>query len=91
MKKHEDFFLQNSGINNEQKEECLYAWNQEIRRKIAWLGIGNSTFDLNNNVFSKIILDDETLQIGALERRAMQPYIEQFVRDIQTSMKHFGI
>ena len=88
-RKHEDFFLQNSGINDDEGEEYLSAWRQEIQRKITWLSMGNSMADFKNNIFARNILDDLGLTISGPDEIA--PYIEQFIRDIQTSMKHFGI
>jgi len=92
IKKSEDFFIKNCGLSDESVCQIgLNEWRQEIQRKMAWLSLGNNTANLDSNIFVRNILSDQNLQAAEMDRCRMRPQVDQFVCDIQTSMKHFGI
>lgn len=92
MEKHEHFLLDNCGTRDPVlRQQFLDAWHQEFRRKVTRLSVGDSITDLDKNTFAHNIMLDAGFRVGAMDKYQLRPYIEQFVSDVQASMKHFGI
>lgn len=90
--KHMDFILSNCGTSDPSlRQQLLDAWHEEIHRKVMWLSLGNNTRDLGNSNFAQNIMSDGGCRLTVLKDNSVQPLVEQFVRDVQASMKHFGI
>lgn len=90
--KHRDFILSNCGTSDPSlRQQLLDVWHVEIKRKVMWLSTGNNTRDLDNSNFAQNIVSDGGCRLTTLKDYGVQPLVEQFVRDVQASMKHFRI
>ena len=90
--KHVGFIVSNCGISDPSlRQELSDAWHEELQRKVMCLSAGNNTMDLANSNFARNIVSDGGCRLTILKDYDVQPLVEQFVRDVQASMNHFGI